>query len=223
MPPSIRDIPYRRPEPGRDFWILDGALPDPDAVSARGYGRESWVAGFPTRPERWPGHRSSDALTPDELEALEARVRAETGEAMLGRGAAPEGAALDHNVFQLVGGAESGARPHADARSLATFAGVLYLTPEAPLDAGTSFYRFRHPDGHLGGNHVPAHCENLVDALGVQRLPMEAWVEDVRLENRYNRLVVYRAGFVHSATRYFGRKPKARRLTALYFWLCPPT
>ena len=44
----------------------------------------------------------------------------------------------------------------------------------------------------------------------VARLPMEAWVEDVRLENRYNRLVVYRAGFVHSATRYFGRKPKAR-------------
>lgn len=219
---TIRHIPYSRPEHGRDFWIIDDALADPDAVSARGYGREDWISGFPVRPERWPGQRSRGALLPDELTRLEDRVRQLTGEPDLGRGVAPAGAALDHDVFQLVGGADSGARPHTDARSLATFAGVLYLTPDAPPDAGTSFYRFRAPNGELGGNHVPPPYENLVDAMGVQRLPAEAWAEDLRVDNRYNRLLVYRANFVHSATRYFGRKPKARRLTALFFWLSPP-
>ena len=218
----MRSIPYTRPQLGRDFWLISDALPDPDAVAARARAREDWIQGFPHRPERWPGSRSRHALTPDELALVDDRVRAVTGEPSLGLGVAPAGAALDHNVFQLVGGAESGARPHTDARSLATFAGVLYLSPGAPLDAGTSFYRFRAPNGELGGNHVPPPFENLVDAMGVSRLPPEAWAEDMRVDNQYNLLLVYRANFVHSATRYFGRKPAARRLTALFFWLSPP-
>lgn len=218
---GVADIPYTRPEHGRHFWLIPDALPDPDAVVTEARARQDWIDGLPRRPERWPGMRSKPALAPDALAALEARVREVTGETTLGQGVAPAGAALDHNVFQLVGGADSVARPHTDARSLATFAGVLYLNPDPPPDAGTSFYRYRAPDGALGGNHVPPPFENLVDAMGVQRLPPQAWAEDLRVDNRYNLLLVYRANLVHSATRYFGRKPAARRLTALFFWLSP--
>lgn len=214
-----RALPYQRPLEGRDYVVIDNFLPDPLAVAAAAHARADWVEGFPHRPEMWPGRRTRPGLAPSELENVDAVLREWTGVAAFRQADVGPGAALDHNVFQLVGGAESGPRPHTDSRLLAHYAGVLYLTPDAPPDAGTSFYRLRNPNGSLGGNRCPEGAANLVEALGVTKLPLEAWVEDVRVDNRFNRLLLYRADIVHSATRYFGRKPKARRLTALFLWM----
>lgn len=215
----MRPLPYQRPRLDRDYWIVDGILHDPDAVVARIHARSDWTQGFPHRPERWPGERCPNALLPEELEALDAKVRQRVGASRLWQGSTPEQTRLDHNVAQRVGAAEGEVRPHTDSRALCRYAAVIYLNPDAPPSGGTSFFRLRNADGSLGGNLVAPSFTTLPEALGVDRLPAHLWVEDLAIPNVYNRLLLYRADRVHSASSYFGRKPRQRRLTALFFWM----
>lgn len=212
-------LPYRHPQQGRDFWIVDGILPDPDAVRARQLARTEWELGLPYRPETWPGMRAPGALLPEELAGLEARVRALTGAQRLWKETDPQGATLNHNVVQVVGASESGPRPHTDSRRLCRFAAVIFLTPGAPPEAGTTFYRLRYPDGSLSGNLCPAPHANLREALGVSKLPLQAWSPELSIPNIYNRLLLYRADLVHSATGYFGTELPGKRMTAVFFWM----
>lgn len=217
--PPLLTLPYRKPQLGRDYWILDNALPNAEQVAERCLAKESWELGFPYRKETWPGMRSAQALLPEELEPLEAWVRKQTGASRLWQERTPEGTTLNHNVAQLVGEKESGPRPHTDSLRLCRYAAVLYLTPHAPKNSGTSFFRLRLPTGALGGNICPAPHANLREALGITGLPLEAWREDVSVPNVFNRLLLYRADLVHSASAYFGIEPRERRLTAVFFWM----
>ncbi|MCG2585149.1 DUF6445 family protein [Massilia sp. TS11] len=212
-------LSYRKPQPGRDYWVQDDFLPDAQAVSARCYARSEWEYGFPHSDLPWPGMRAPQALTPAELEHVEAWVRRQTGARRLWQVQPPDGRALNHNHVQLVGMAESGPRPHTDSLKLCKYAAVLYLSPDPDPDTGTSFYRLRYPDGRLGGNIVlPPHA-NLREALKVKGLPLEAWHEEVRIANRFNRILLYKANLVHSATNYFGFAQHERRMTAVFFWM----
>ncbi|MFJ4094855.1 DUF6445 family protein [Kitasatospora sp. NPDC089913] len=212
-------LPYRKPTPGRDYWVFDDVLPDPDGVRRRCLDRNDWTEGYPYRPESWPGLRTMPGLEPDELARVEALVRKATGASRLWVQSAPGGGTLNHNCIQLVGTAESESRPHTDSRALCRFAAVLYLSPGAPKDAGTGFYRQQFPGGRLGGNLVTAPHNNLVEALGTRRVPADAFTEDVRVPNRYNRLLVYHANLIHSATSYHGLTLEERRMTAVFFWM----
>jgi hypothetical protein len=211
-------LSYRKPQLGRDYWINDNILPDPLAVSQRCYGQSAWELGAPHRPEPWPGMRAAGALLPDELGLVEAWVRQVTGARRLWTEATPDGATLNHNYAQLVGMAESGPRPHTDSRKLCRYAAVIYLTPQPEPDGGTSFYRLRYPNGALGGNICSPHA-NLREALGVKGLPLEAWQEETRVENKFNRMLLYRANMVHSASSYFGFEHAEKRMTAVFFWM----
>ena len=75
------------------------------------------------------------------------------------------------------------------------------------------------PDGRLGGNQVPAPHANLVDALGTRFVPPDMFVEDVRVDYKHNRLLVYRADLIHSASGYHGRALAEKRMTAVFFWM----
>ncbi|MET8698706.1 DUF6445 family protein [Kitasatospora sp. NPDC004723] len=212
-------LPYRKPTPGRDYWVFDDVLPDPDTVRRRCLERNDWAEGYPYRPETWPGLRTMPGLEPDELVRVEALVRKATGAPRLWVQTAPGGGTLNHNCVQLVGAAESEPRPHTDSRALCRYAAVLYLTPGAPKGAGTGFYRQQFPGGRLGGNLVTAPHNNLVEALGTRRVPADAFTEDVRVPNRFNRLLVYHANLIHSATAYHGLSLEDRRMTAVFFWM----
>ena len=218
-PPGAPTLAREPLERGANFWVEDDALADPQAVRARLLAHPRWNLGYPHRPETWPGMRLAPALLPDELARVEARVRAATGCGRLAVATAPGGARLDCNVAQLVGARESGPRPHTDRRDLCRLAAVLYLNPQPPAGSGTSFYRLRYPNGALGGNACPPPHDNLVQALRVTRLPPAAWVEEARVDNVFNRLLVYKAALVHSATGYFGEAPDDRRLTITFFWM----
>ncbi len=121
--------------------------------------------------------------------------------------------------MQVVGSKEAGSKPHTDSRALCRFAGVLYLTPDAPENCGTSFYRQRMPMGQLGGNTVVKPHNSLVEALGTRFVPPGSFVEDVRVANRFNRLLVYSAVLIHSASSYFGSILEDERMTSVFFWM----
>ncbi|MGW1071839.1 DUF6445 family protein [Streptomyces sp. NPDC002537] len=217
--PALPVLPYRKPTPGRDYWVLDDVLPGADEVRARCLAKEDWVEGYPHKPESWPGLRTMPGLEPAELDRVERLVRKATGARRIWRETTPGGGTLNHNCVQVVGEGESEPRPHTDSRSLCRYAAVLYLNPGVPKGCGTSFYRQQLPDGRLGGNMVTAPHNNLVDALGTRFVPPDSFVEDVRVPHRYNRLLLYTANMMHSATAYWGRTLEEKRMTAVFFWM----
>lgn len=78
------------------------------------------------------------------------------------------------------------------------WAGVLFLTPDAPVQCGTSLYRPR--GGHW--DHADATRVETVDAIG----------------NVFNRLVLFNAHAIHSASQYFGSDRNSGRLFQMFFF-----
>ncbi|KNX38419.1 DUF6445 family protein [Luteipulveratus halotolerans] len=215
----MQALPYAAPVLGENYCVVDDALPDPGAVRDRCVAKKTWQRGAPYTDEVWPGMRAIPCLELDELAVVEAKVRALTGAQRLWVQETPGGGRLNHNCVQLVGHSEGHVKPHTDSRALCRYAAVLFLTPDAPARCGTGFYRQRMPDGTLAGNTVVAPHQNLVDALGTRFVPPETFVEDVRVDNRFNRLLLYRANMIHSASAYCGTHPLERRMTAVFFWM----
>lgn len=101
---------------------------------------------------------------------------------------------------------------HSDVQS---YAAAVYLSPNAPVECGTSFYRSKaYPDirrtnttddnyGEVfkGGYYDKTKFEH-VDTVG----------------NIYNRLVVWDARLIHSASQYFGTTKEDSRLFHLFFF-----
>jgi hypothetical protein len=217
--PGLPTLPNRKPTPGRDYWLLDNVLPDPDAVRERCLARDDWTQGYPHRPESWPGLRTKPGLNDAELAHVEKQVRKAIGAPKLWTRSPAGGGESDHNCIQVVGAGECEPRPHTDSRALCRYAAVLYLNPTAPKECGTGFYRQQLPGGVLGGNTVVAPHNNLVDALRTRFVPPDSFTEDIRVPNRYNRLLLYTANTIHSASAYCGTTMEDKRMTAVFFWM----
>lgn len=219
IPAIAPKLPYEKLEHGKNYWIVDDVLPNAADIAERCFSREKWEYGSPYQPESWPGMRFHGALTETELQHVEATVKRLTGKDKLWTEQPPGGLRLDCNVAQLVGEGETTPHPHTDSRRLCRYACVIYLSPNPPPNSGTSFCRLRYPNGAIGGNIVEAPNNNLVDALKVRALPIQAWYEDMRVENVFNRMILYKANLVHCATSYFGKELRDKRLTTVFFWM----
>ena len=87
--------------------------------------------------------------------------------------------------------------------------GVLYLTPDAPLEAGTSFYRSKL------NNSIYNHDN---DELNQYSQDMTKWEVAGEVKNIYNRLILFRGDQWHSSTTYFGQDHETGRLTQVFFF-----
>ncbi|MGN6706442.1 MAG: DUF6445 family protein [Rhodanobacter sp.] len=219
MPTRMRPLPYRKPQQGRDYWVVDDVLPNAGEVRERCLARSDWELGYPHTGEVWPGMRTMPALLDNELAALDARVCALTGAARVWVEQSEAGTRLNHNCVQVVGSVEGSVKPHTDSSHLCRYAAVLYLNPDVPDHCGTSFFRQRMPGGQLGGNIVLPPHRNLAEALGNRFVRPDAFVEDVRVAHRHNRLLVYKANLIHSASAYWGLETATKRMTAVFFWM----
>lgn len=104
------------------------------------------------------------------------------------------------------------------------YAGVIYLTPDAPPEAGTTFFRskankltkiFDSPQAEATGRsfdelHAETFKTGFYDSTQFD-------VVDV-VGNVYNRLVVWDALTLHAATKYFGTDLHNSRLFHLFFF-----
>lgn len=96
------------------------------------------------------------------------------------------------------------------------WAAVLYLTPNAPLDAGTAIYKHRNTGIFmLDRNDPKTDLNSDPDALN----DVSQWDELVRVSNVFNRLVMYRGEYYHrSVLPGFGDNKYNARLFQTFFF-----
>jgi hypothetical protein len=87
-----------------------------------------------------------------------------------------------------------------------TWAGVCYLTPNAPLSGGTGLFMHKQTGARTSGE-----LENY------ESQDMTKWEMVDRIGNRYNRLVLYRSDMFHTSLDYFGHNNETGRLFQLFF------
>jgi hypothetical protein len=86
---------------------------------------------------------------------------------------------------------------------------LIYLTPNAPYDAGTSLWQHRE-SGLIAmptkrdADRLGRTVAELKDALLNDSERPKRWIEIDRIGNVFNRAVMFPGALLHSATRHFG-------------------
>lgn len=103
-----------------------------------------------------------------------------------------------------------------------TYAGIVFLTPDAPLGTGTSFYKSKYT-GDFKFDDEKRSTEAYVRAFKGRGAEMNFYdgtnfekIDEVG--NKYNRLVLFDAKNIHAATQYFGDAIDNSRLFHMFFF-----
>jgi hypothetical protein len=101
---------------------------------------------------------------------------------------------------------------HSDSQS---YAGVLFLTPGAPLEAGVSFFQSINSGLRRRSSDPRLMAQTFGNGAEFDR---QQWVEVDRIANVYNRLVLFDAHLAHGASAYFGDRLENARLFQNFFF-----
>lgn len=106
---------------------------------------------------------------------------------------------------------------HAD--SYTEWAGVLYLTPDAPITAGTGIFKHKET-GLMSWDYKDRGPDYNNDQSPHIRHPHDytKWDMVDRFGNIFNRLVMYRADLYHVSLDYFGQTLEDGRLFQVFFF-----
>lgn len=118
--------------------------------------------------------------------------------------------------FQIVGKEYGSGLIHQDQNTI--FAGVLYLTPDAPLDSGTSL--FRKNKSYNEASYKKGIANN--DERFRKKQPIDfgyhkMFDEVVRVNNVYNTLILFEGDIHHCANNFFGTNNENSRLAQIFF------
>lgn len=94
------------------------------------------------------------------------------------------------------------------------WAGVLYLTPDAPLTAGTAFYRFKN------GEYSEEDVKLLDTKTETDKCSQDLtkWELVDRTGNIFNRLILFNSKRFHMSMDYFGDNKENGRLFQVFFF-----
>lgn len=94
---------------------------------------------------------------------------------------------------------------------------IVYLTPDLPIDCGTSLWK--HKRTGLCDPPMPADARRNKMTLSALRQLLEKeskkrskWIETDRVGYRFNRMVAYPSGLLHSASKHYGGHLRNGRL-----------
>jgi hypothetical protein len=99
------------------------------------------------------------------------------------------------------------------------WAGVLYLTPNAPLSAGTGFYRHKKTkiDRFVHLTETPTE-KDLSNSYLTDYKDITKWELTDEVSNKFNRLILYDATLFHKSMDYFGKNLYDGRLFQVFFF-----
>ena len=106
---------------------------------------------------------------------------------------------------------------HTDKNTI--FAGVLYLTPNAPLNSGTSLYK---KNAAFNEDKYKKACDKNDERFKAGELVMDTgfhsmFDEVVRVNNVYNTLILFEGDIHHAANSFFGSTLEDSRLAQVFF------
>lgn len=106
---------------------------------------------------------------------------------------------------------------HTDSNTV--FAAVLYLSPDAPLDAGTSLFK---PNKSFDEEKYAWYLKENDQRFAEGKIVMDTsyhsmFDEIVRINNVYNTLILYEGRHFHAANQFFGKTLKDARLAQVFF------
>lgn len=177
------------------FIVVDGYYPNPDFVRAYALSQEFNVSG------NYPGIRTShqsDAYFQNQKVIMEK---------IIGRKITywPE----EYNTAFQVTLEDAKTWVHYDATQ---WAAVIYLTPNAPIEAGTAL--FRHKE-----SGIYQHTEDSARDFNDEYAPPEDWEVIAETKNIYNRAVIYNGNYYHSSVKPgFGTCKHTGRLFQTFFF-----
>lgn len=118
--------------------------------------------------------------------------------------------------FQIVEGEYGSGLIHQDQNTV--FAGVLYLTPDAPLDSGTSLFKKNNTYNHeLYDKLIKENDERFKNKQPIDFTYHQMFDEVVRVNNVYNTLILFEGDIHHCANNFFGDKKNNARLAQVFF------
>lgn len=118
--------------------------------------------------------------------------------------------------FQIVEGEYNHGLIHQDQNTV--FAGVLYLTPDAPLDSGTSLFRKNASyDEDLYWKRIKENDERFKRKEPIDFSYHGMFDEVVRVNNVYNSLILFEGDIHHCANQFFGKTKQDSRLAQVFF------
>lgn len=186
--------------------VIDNFYPNPDLVRDFALSQEFNLTGA------FPAVRGGYYLPDQTVEKIQKLIKPMSGEIVMWTG--------DYGVFQLCTAFDR-SWIHADNRKtdpqdLQIWAGVVYLTPDAPLTAGTKFYR--HKETQLPVKSFYFQSVVKEDQYKKEVYDFTKWEEVDTVANVYNRAIFYRGDRFHIANHYFGHTKEDARLTQTFFF-----
>ncbi len=206
MPPPSVEIAALR----RTTVVIDNFVRDPDALRAYALAQDFKADNRYFRGQRtecvhkWPGFQQSF-------------------ERLLGRSIVKWDSPVN-GVFQFAIGGEQLVY-HSDHN---THAAILYLTPGAPVECGTTLYKSKQMQARSVKEYMEAGTtlgypdEQIATRMMYENklLDKTAWEPVDVIGNVYNRLMIWDAKMVHAASGYFGHSKETARLWQMFFFDC---
>jgi hypothetical protein len=94
------------------------------------------------------------------------------------------------------------------------WAGVLYMTPDAPLSSGTGFYKYK--DGTTYESDMK--IMNNKTEIDNSSQDLTRWEQVDKVGNVFNRLILFNAKRFHMSLDYFGNMKENGRLFQVFFF-----
>ncbi|MFW5431911.1 MAG: DUF6445 family protein [Methylophilaceae bacterium] len=119
--------------------------------------------------------------------------------------------------FQSVSEEYSKGVIHTDHNTI--FAAVLYLTPDAPLETGTSLFKpNKNFDEKKYQQCLTENDKRFIKGENIMDTEYHKMFDEVvRVNNVYNTLILYEGRHYHAANQFFGKGLKDSRLAQVFF------
>jgi hypothetical protein len=195
------------------YFIIDDFFDDPMEVRRRAL---SSTYAPPDPQQNYPGRMSAKPILWPSMDRM---FSAFVGEPVVSN------TEKLHGFFRITYEHDkSGSDIHIDTSNV--WAGVLYLTLPEHCRGGTEFYRHKK----FGTDHAPLSASDLkaykaadqreamTKVFAARGKDRENWERTLVLPMRFNRLVLFRSFYWHTAGESFGDTPENARLVQLFFF-----
>lgn len=184
-------------------YVIDGFYNDVDAVREMALNMEFGVRG------NYPGQRTVPVFNQGVKDLIEAVIQPRAGK--ITRWNTEYTGAFQYTTQR------DRSWIHADQTT--RWAGVCYLTPDAPLSGGTGLFRHKA----TGWTMAPklqdgSYDQAALDLIGKDSQDMTKWEMTNFIGNVYNRLVIYPGDMFHTSLDYFGTDMYDGRLFQTFFF-----